>query len=92
MQSFVSNVIFALLFLGAVTIVPSVYADIDAPSSTQAAPVLRLAENNIERNARCNGQRQACVSQCSVLPQVSACRQSCESQYQNCIKIKPIIE
>lgn len=92
MLSLASDTVFALLFLSAITIAPSVYADTDAPNSTQAAPVLRLAESNIERNARCNGQRQACISQCSVLPQVSTCRQSCETQYQNCIKVKPIIE
>lgn len=92
MLSLISDAVYVILFLALATIAPAVYADTNASSPAKPALTLKLAENNIERNARCNGQRQACISQCSVLPQVSTCRQSCETQYQRCIKVKPIIE
>lgn len=58
-----------------------------------AAP-LQLAESGLERRARCENARQACVSQCAVLPQVRQCRQSCENQFQSCLRgqRQPILE
>lgn len=59
----------------------------------QAAP-LQLAESVLERRARCESARQACVSQCAVLPQVRQCRQSCGNQFQSCLRgqRRPILE
>lgn len=54
----------------------------------------QLAESGSERRARCENARQACVSQCAVLPQVRQCRQSCENQFQSCLRgqRRPILE
>jgi len=71
---------------------PAAQPDTTAEPS-QAAP-LQLEESGLERRARCESERQACVSQCAVLPQVRTCRQSCENQFQSCRRgqRRPVLE
>jgi len=79
------------LFLIATT---SPAAETEATVAPLSAAPLQLAESGLERRARCENARQACVSQCVVLPQVRQCRQSCENQFQSCLRgqRQPILE